>query len=398
MPNWINKANLYILGWCLYTSQSIFLPKGTIFSQLLLIFLLLSSLYYVFIANTRYKALLPKYFWGLNALVLMFTVYGVFLMIGGYNPLDYAIKVNSFNYLKTIYISLLPIYAFFVFFKEKTITEKMVYIWIFVFFVMATATYFENQKKMMLAALINGSKAEEFTNNIGYSFLVLLSACTFLYKKPIIQYIAIGYCLVFLVMAMKRGAIIIGIICLIWLLWNNLKIAQIKTKISIILLSVILLFAGYQFIQRKMGQSIIFQKRIIDTLEGNSSHRDELYTVFANYFLDEATPLQFIFGSGANATLTISYNYAHNDWLEIAVNQGLFGILVYMFYWILFTRESFSKSYAKYPKLAMQVLFLIYFMRTLVSMSYGGMSVYATFILGYCLAQERKNEQIIYSN
>jgi hypothetical protein len=107
--------------------------------------------------------------------------------------------------------------------------------------------------------------------------------------------------------------------------------------------------------------------------------------------------LNSFFGSGANATLSISSLYAHNDWLEIAINQGVFGLIIYFFYWIMFFRECSSKSYTPYARLAMQLLFIIYFMKTFFSMSYNDMTVGATLVLGYCLAQEKKNEQIIYS-
>ena len=88
-------------------------------------------------------------------------------------------------------------------------------------------------------------------------------------------------------------------------------------------------------------------------------------------------------------------NYAHNDWLEIAVNQGVLGIMIYILYWILFAKESLSKCYDPQIKMALQLLFIIYFMKTIISMSYYDMTIPATFALGYYLAQEKKNEQII---
>lgn len=395
MPAWINKASICILAWCIYDFQGLLLPKGTLFSQLLLIVLILVSLYYMFVANTRYK--LPKYFWGLNVLIFMFTIYGVYLMIG-YNPYDYSKQVESSSYLKGIYISLLPIYTFFVFFKEKLISLRMIYFWVVVFFALATGEYYDNQKQMLVAAMLSGSKIEEFTNNAGYVFLALMPACTFFYKKSIIQYIGLAYCMIFLFMGMKRGALLIGIICLLWILWNNLKVSNMKKKIAIMFFSLVLCIMGNQFVEKKMENSVYFQKRVEDTMEGNTSRRDDLYMTFANYYLKDASPMQFLFGSGANATLKVSYNYAHNDWLEIAVNQGLLGLMVYLFYWFLFLRECFSKFYTRHAKLALQLVFIIYFMQTIFSMSYGAMVLFASLVLGYSLSQEVENEQIVYSN
>jgi O-antigen ligase len=291
----------------------------------------------------------------------------------------------------------LPIYAFYVFAKEKIITEKNLEIIILFFFCLVTIKYFQTQQDMLAAALLVHSSKEEFTNNVGYSFLALIPACVYFYKRPLLQYVSLGYCMVFLLMGMKRGAIFIGAICLVCLLWKNLTNASKKRKIGVLLLSVVLCFVGYSAVQKQMEESLLFQKRLEETLEGNTSHRDDLYSYFLNYFWNETSPLQFVFGSGANATLKISNNYAHNDWLEIAVNQGFLGLIIYAFYWLIFAKSMFQ-NYSPQPKLALQLLFIIYFLKTIFSMSYEDMTVPATFILGFSLAQEKKNEQIVYCN
>lgn len=396
MSTWFNKANIYLIAWCLYNTQGIFFPKGTLFTQILVLLLLLVSLYYCFVCNTRYK--LPVYFYGLNILLSMFVVYGFFLMFGGYNSMDYSKHVDSFSYLKNILLSLLPIYAFFVFFKENQISSKNFFIWILLFISVATLNYFKNHQEMLIAAILNKSKAEEFTNNVGYEFLAIIPACVFLYKKPFLQYLAIGYCMIFMLMAMKRGAIIIGVVCIIWFMWKNLRQRNIKKKFGLMALSLLLCFVSYHFIKYRMEDSLLFQERVEKTLEGNSSGRGELYSEFANYFWNKTTPIQFIFGSGANATLRISSNYAHNDWLEIAVNQGIIGLFFFTLYWLLFIRTLSSKNFDIHTKLALQLLFVIYFMKTFFSMSYASMPIPATFILSYCLVQEKKDEQIVYCN
>ena len=393
MPSWCNKANAYTLGWCVYYLQGTLYPVGSLLSQLVLAILLLTSLYYYFIANTRYK--LPIYFSGLNLLIVLFSIYGLHLIIT-YDASEYALKLPSYTFLKNIWISLLPIYSFFVFFKDKRIAESTLLVWIFVFFLVATANYYENHQAQLIAAMIRHSAAEEFTNNVGYEFLALVPACVFLYKKNVIQYFALGYCVFFMLMAMKRGAIIIGFFCLIWFLWNNIKNANYKMKVGVVALSMLLCFSGYKFIQMQMKDSLFFQKRVEDTIDGNSSERDKIYYLYANYFWNNTSPFHFALGSGADATLKI-YDYAHNDWLEIAVNQGVIGLIVYIVYWLLFFRMILSKNFTPRVKLTLQLLFVIYFMKTFFSMSYSDMAISATFVLGYCLAQENKNEQVVYS-
>lgn len=385
MFRWFDKTTAYIIAWGLYACQGVFLPKESILSQLLLFALLLISLYYTYVANMHYR--LPTFFIGLNVLVIMFTIYGVYLIIQ-YNPADYNVKRDPFIYLKKIYISLLPIYSFYVFFREKKFEEKKIYIWISIFFVFSSIDFFRVRKEYMIRAMLLGSGATEFTNNMGYLFLSLVPACVFLYKKPLIQYITLGYCSVFVLLGMKRGAIIIGGGCLMYFLWNNVKKTNIRKKFGILFLSAILSVVCFLFVQHQMNNSFYFQKRVEQTLEGNSSGRDVLYGVLLDHFWNKTTPLQFAFGSGADATLKVFNNYAHNDWLEIAINQGLLGIVIYMLYWIMFAKESFSNSYGRQEKMALQLLLMVFFTKTLFSMSYYSMPTSATFILGYCLAQK----------
>lgn len=388
MPTWLNKMNIYIFLWLVYFFQDIFMPKGTFFTQLLIVILLAYSLYSVFIVNTRYRLMKPLFFSGLNALLFLFTIYGLFYIVCGGRP----------EYLKSIYKSLLPIYSFYVLWRENAISERNTYFWMAIFFLLSTIQYYHHYQEKLVMAVLLGSSAEEFTNNMGYIFLSLIPLCVFLYKKPLIQYIAIGYCIAFLLMAMKRGAILIGVFCLLWFLWNNIKNVNIKKKILLICLSLFLAAFGVLFAQKQMDESLYFQQRVEYTLEGNSSGRNRIYGKLADHFWNGTTPFQFILGSGAETTVKVAGYFAHNDWLEIAVNQGLLGIFIYMFYWILFAKECLSKSYCSQEKLALQLLFLIYFMQTLFSMSYNGMPTSATFVLGYCLAQEKKNEQVVYSN
>lgn len=390
MQSWRNKANIYFFAWCIYCFQEVILPKGSLLTQLLLILLLIFSFYYAFIANTRYK--LPVYFKGLNLLICMFFVYGTYLMIGGYNSAEYAKQVDSFSYLKGILISLLPIYPFYIFSKEGLINKKIISIYFVFLFTLAIASFFKNYQQQLYLAMLAGSNAEEFTNNKGYVFVWLIPFCVFFYKKLLLQYASLVLCLLFIFMSMKRGAIVVGVLCVVWLIWNNLKNVSFKKKIGVIAISIVLCIAGSLYVEWRMQESRYFQKRVDNTLEGNSSGRDMLYARFADYYWSETTPLQFVFGGGANATLKVGENYAHNDWLEIAVNQGLLGIAVYVIYWFLFIKTVFSNKFGVNEKLVLQLFFLISFLRTFFSMSYGSMGFIPMLALGYCLSKENENE------
>lgn len=374
----INICHFYLLVVLL---ESFFSSSGGFLGTGLQYILILMSLYYAVYANVKYK--LPVYFKALNVLLMMFTIYGVLLLIKGeqlYVRVSMREVANT-RYLKLIYESLLPIYAFYVFARKGWLTEQIMKFMFFVFLALATRSFFRTQRWML-----RNSSAEEFTNNVAYIFVGLLPALVLFYKKPIIQYICMAVCGYFIVLGMKRGAMLSGGICLLWFLAANIKKAPKKRKWVIVVVSIIVIVVGVFFIQRMMETSSYFQYRIAQTQAGESSGRNELYAVYYNHFIQEDNPFRFLFGYGANATLKIGENFAHNDWLEIAINQGLLGLVVYLVYWIVFFVTWRRTKIHPQAFMALGMLLINLFMATLFSMSYDSVSRCSAMVLGYYLA------------
>lgn len=102
--------------------------------------------------------------------------------------------------------------------------------------------------------------------------------------------------------------------------------------------------------------------------------------------------LNQIFGLGANATLKVTTNFAHNDWLEILINQGAVGILVYLAFYYRWFQTWRKMDNIKVEKLALGLCLLILFMKTLFSMSYNSVSVYLSIVIGFSIAQKNIEE------
>lgn len=366
---------------------------GSIIARVLLVLLLLLSIYYFIYANSQYK--LPHYFKALNALVLMFTLYGTILILSGQRIFAGYEVLSNTEYLKAIYRSLLPIYAFYVFAKKGLLTEKVVKRWFFVFLILAVWSFYEEKSRLLRLALEVGSMEEEFTNNSGYTFVALLPTLVLFSRKPFLQYVLLFICILFLILSMKRGAVLSGAVCFVWLMIDNLKNVQKKRKMIVWFVSAIVVLAGVYLVNYMMQTSDYFQLRLSETQAGDSSGRDKLYSTFYSHFIHEDNPLLLLFGNGANATLKISYNYAHNDWLELAINQGAFGVVIYSFYWICFykTWKNSKSNFQGYRAIGM--IFVIYFMSTFFSMSYNSVSRCAAMTLGYFLAMSDKKVPLL---
>ncbi len=390
----LNRCDWFLIAWVIYYLQGIAYPAGGVLSVgLLAINLLVSAVYAIKVIQLPDK---PVYFKGLNMLMALFTIYGIVYIMFSPSTVRYpipGISVQSYNYLKSIYLSMLPIYPFYYLSRKGYLTMERLKLYGIVFLASIVLSYFRMQREALELLLEKGSSAEEVTNNSGYLFLAYIPLLVVYRTKPLKQFCILAFVMVFIVMGMKRGAIAIGAIASAYFMWQAIKNSRGKYRFLFVFLSVALCVVVVYFFFYQMSNSDYMMQRIEDTMEGNTSGRDDLYSHFWNYFVNDATPLQFLFGRGANGTLEIYKNYAHNDWLEIAVNQGIIGVLIFAVYWknLYFT---WKKSTNVDARTILAMVILIFFAKTLFSMSYTDMTYVSTSVLGYALANVNASNRL----
>lgn len=389
-PAKLNRCDWFIIVWVLYYLQGLLYPTGGAISTGLLGINLLVSFYCAI--KIWQMPNHPPYIKGLNLLVLMFTIYGFYLILMNPSTVYYSMSgfsMASYYYIKSIYLSILPIYAFYYFSLKGYLTAAKLRWWAVVFSISCVVSYYHNMHQALLMLMERGSMREEITNNVGYIFLSLIPIWVLFRKKPVLQYAGLAFCIAFILMGMKRGAILIGGVVVLYFICQIFMHARGKQRFIVILLTATLAVAGVYFISDMMTSSDYFLQRLEATKEGNSSERDTIYSFFWTYFTEKADDIQYLFGRGANGTLEIYYNYAHNDWLEIAVNQGLLGIVVYAVYWKQFY-STWRQSTNIDAKTILALVGIIYFTKAIFSMSYGGMNYVCTSVFGYALATYQK--------
>ena len=364
--------------------------KGVI-AQSVLAMLTAFSVYNVFRVNFYY--ITGGYLKWLNVILLIVTLYGLVLFFSGIALYPDEFNINTsfhYGYLKRIYLSVLPIYTFYLFSLNGYFTEKnMLYIFLIIL-VLSVFIYYE---KFFLVS--EQMEREEVTNNIGYRFVPLIPMLGLVKMKEVWKYVFLIVIAAFIMMSMKRGAILIGTVALLMYLKHHLKTNSIKQYVYILLLTIITLCVIYWFVVHLYETSSYFRVRINNTLEGNSSGRDSMYMSYFDFFLHHTSAFEFLFGSGANATYLRLGNYAHNDWLEFAINQGVLGLILYIFYWITFAHEWKNSQSKSCCKLVLGDIIIIYFLKSFFSMSFDGMTIAATLCIGHCLAQASGKPQII---
>lgn len=391
--NAFNQSTLYILLWCIYKvgSGNIFIGGGII-SQVLMLIIILLSFWNLLYAITKYK--LPLFLKAIACMICYFTIYGVVPIINNESFTVWALDnytVPSYNYLKLIYMSLLPVFPFFVYSKKGYLTEKVISRWFYVFLALVLLQYIRN---IQTSVLNTGNAEGEFTNNVAYSLVSLLPLMLFLNIGTIRKYFILGMLFLLILYGMKRGAIVIAILTLIWYIYRTIRTESKTTRFKFVLLFSIFLTLISVFTVHLYNTNSYFQYRIGQTIEGNVSGRDLIIENLLYHFNYQATPIQKLFGFGANATLKIGVNYAHNDWVEILINQGIIGVIFYILYWFMLYRswKNIRRDTKKYTIIGMVLLNI--FLSSFFSMSYSTYSLYMALCIGYCFATNQHNTKL----
>ena len=264
----------------------------------------------------------------------------------------------------------------------------------FIFFILFIAIYFRMYKDILLQAAIAGIERKEFTNNTGYYFVSLIPFL-FFFKNKLCRYVMIIAIMAFAVFCMKRGALLIGSICSIWFLWTDFKISEnLKQKIWTILFSACALSAVLLYIDYKQETSKFFRSRIEQTQKGDASGRNMIYPKIWNAIANDESTLHLLVGRGANSTVEIAGNYAHQDWLELACNNGLIGVILALNFYVTifltayFNRKSLSKEYYY----VFLILGFMLFCKTMFSMSIANMKIWEIMPLVFLLCKVKNNE------
>lgn len=226
---------------------------------------------------------------------------------------------------------------------------------------------------------------ENITNNGSVAFLFLFPLLFFI-KNKAISFAMFCVSIYFILLSAKRGnilAIIIPAIIYLYYFFKDNKKLYWKVIASLL----IILFIYY--ISLFISEYDFLLKRFEQTIEGNSSSRDILYSNAINLWTGSNNIFHLLFGYGQGATMYLIGNYAHNDWLELLVDNGLLGICVYLY--IFVTLFFFIKNLpAEDIRYSMVSLFIIWGLKTCFSMGFiGEFLMFAAIPYGIAISRRK---------
>lgn len=373
MGKLFNLYNIYVFLWIISFFQNSF-GVGSAASLIVSIPQMTITIYCVIKLIMQYKIKGAMLYWVLF-FVLLF-IYGLFSIM----------ESGSSSFFTVVTASVGPILAFYYLGLRGLITDKQLKLWFVVFLIVCTYGYFDSQAKL-LQELSNNYRFEEVTNNASYLFVGLLPFVFLLKDKPLFQYASLAYILYFSVIGLKRGAIIIAALMLLWFVFNLTKLVNNNKRFVVIILCILLIAVGSYYIFQFYNASDYFQSRVESTIEGDSSRRDVIYSSLWSHFLTNNNILELLFGGGAFYTQSITGgSNAHNDWLELLIDCGVLGAFTYLLFWINYICD-ILKSKSNFMVYCILVsCFIFFFLRSVVSMGFSNMPFHTSMIMGYCFA------------
>lgn len=389
MAKKLSLSNIYIFLWLAGFVQELFVTSSLV-SLLFSVPSLLITFYCfvkVFATERPHGSIMAL---GILFVVLLCYGFGLFFLEDAVRD---GVKIKSNSFLLMVLNSLGPVFAFYYFSRQNLIDEEKLTKWFFVFLASAIVNYYyKEQQALALVMDRTGKTVEEVTNNAAYTVLSLFPFLFLFQKKPVLQYLLLGVVSFFVVSGLKRGAMLTLSFLIVWFVNVSMRFSSRRRKWIIIIFTVVLIVVGWKFLVEFYANSDYFQTRVERTLEGSSSGRDEIYSTLWNHYINNDNIFQLAFGEGAYHTFNIAGNDAHNDWLELLIDCGLFTVIIYIIYWICFFHDwMHSKSNALLYSI-MGACFIDTFLRSLFSMSFSDMTFYMSIALGWCFAQSRQEQ------
>ena len=381
-----NKLLLLVVLFTVYYLQGALYPSGSIVSQGILLIYLLFGIYCFVKAFSNRATPSCVMIWS-----AFFLMQGLCFLISPKEVVgmknEAVGRVATFNQFKEIATFMLTLLiGYYYSYRNKT-SEKYIFWFGIIFFLSSIVQYYYSHSQLMM------KYGEETTNNAGYTMLTVVPYLPIVFKRKRILGIIMAVVIVAFVMwSAKRGALMCLAGAALFALFYYLKTQKVRLK-TILGITLLLLVAGY-FVYQQYLDNEYLQYRMEATMEGKSSNRDVAYSQLFNHWLNETNPLLFLFGNGTAQTITVWGNYGHNDWLELLIDNGLVGALVYFAMFVATISYIRKARLSKLNKMSAYLCVLILFMQSCFSMGFsdGGSGVYI-LLLGVIIGNNENEKR-----
>ncbi len=368
----------------LYYAQGTLYAKGTSFSKALYIIIIVISFFYFI------KTLLLK-----NTKTLFYNIWTILFLLNFFGFMFTGINSNPYHIsmFKGVLLTLMIFYPFYFFSYQNILKIKNLTSFLLLMIPLFILQYYLNAEQILDERVSNKL---DVVNNASYLFVGLIPYVLLLKQKKIVATVIMLILIFFIIQSSKRGALFSGVIGLLFFVFFQLRTIEKKNRFkSYLYLSAAIIGISY-FTFNVFKNNEYLTLRLENILEGESSGRDTIYfNLFYNWVQsDNFINLIFGFGFAASIQLSNTGNFAHNDWLELLSNFGLFGVTIYFILFMAALKKVMSPNWIIEKRIILLVIVLIMLMNTLVYRFYSaGDGFLYSIMLAYLIGS--KNKELI---
>jgi len=285
----------------------------------------------------------------------------------------------QFDMLKGIMVFMLSFYPFYYFSIMGHLDRNDLSAFFIIKLVIEVLQFFSNRNDILSIGFLS---IENVINNIAYEFVGLFPFI-FLFKgKKFLSIIITAIILYFVISGAKRGAFIVAMVILIFLLFYQAKSADSRNRISRFVGNAVFFLIILIILDRFYLRNQYLNSRLTDLVQGDTSGRIIIYSnILSNWINDNIGYKTFGHGFAASIITSGTGNYAHNDWLELLSNFGVIGVFVYILVFYYGIRLAFNKDWNTEKRILAGTIFAAGFATSLFSMWYTSLESYSYSIL-----------------
>lgn len=366
----------------IFLSQGFLFPKGSLIAHIsILLYLFICVAYFVKVMLLRHNPSLVILFAVFLVIQLLYCIIG----IGTIYTTTSGAAVTPFSMFKIVAVVFLTFFPFYYFSLKGIISQNFLLRFFVIYSFVSMGQFYSNY-----FLLSDEYGSNDLVNNSAYNVLSLFPFVFLIKGKKWLTTTIIFIFLLVIISSIKRGPIIIAscvvLIFFIFTIKQNRKSNHTLTFLYAILSLCLIGIAIYHI----FGNNEYLMYRYETTMGGSSSGRDMIYANILNFWWQDSSLFHYLFGNGLFYSVKIAGNAAHNDWLELLINCGLLGVILYMaIFKSLYSLIKRTKDIsAKYITL---ILTVIWFLTSLYSMGYYDLCLCPSMILlGYLIANGNK--------
>ncbi len=331
-----------------------------------------------------------------SVLVLLFWIANVVsYIISPKHVSSWYADVDTIVILKSITIAFFSYFPFYYFSKKGVITRDNLKRFVFLLFIIFVLRIISDSFRLSSATL-----QEDNVLNLAYLFVQIIPLIIIAFRRRWL-YVLVFLASLFVLWGAKRGAVLclfVELLVFFVYLFKSESFGR-KHKGSVAIVVLILVSVAIVFVN---NDAFLHERLLTTGTEEDRSGqiRTEMYESLFNVFLNSSNGQEILFGHGMGQTVSYTGNLAHQDWLELLIDNGVLVLLLYIvIIWTSFKNISkCDKSVPDAVKYALKCCVYTWVLIATYSILYASRDSFVLFVtLGIIdgFIQKGKREQLL---